>query len=192
MGERDPLRRAARYRVERLAAQDGGPDRAQQPAGDERPAAETSGGDGSGGQLSAGVTGPPQAVGRMERRGTWVDVLVDQAIARGEFDHLEYSGKPLPHLGSGHDPDWWLRSYVEREQVSGVLPEALQLRADAERLLGRLDAQRSEERVRELLEEFNARVVAARRQLLGGPPVVTPLRDVEAEVAAWRDRRRTR
>jgi hypothetical protein len=43
--------------------------------------------------------------------------------------------------------------------------------------------------VRDLLESFNKRVVAARRQLQGGPPVITPLRDVEAEVSAWRERR---
>ena len=48
---------------------------------------------------------------------------------------------------------------------------------------------RSEARVREAVTELNARIVEARRQLLGGPPVVTPLRDVEAEVAAWRARR---
>ena len=40
--------------------------------------------------------------------------------------------------------------------------------------------------MREVLVEFNARIVAARRQLMGGPPVVTPLRDVEREVSAWR------
>ena len=39
------------------------------------------------------------------------------------------------------------------------------------------------------VDEFNARIVSARRQLMGGPPVVTPLRDVEREVAAWRARR---
>ena len=36
------------------------------------------------------------------------------------------------------------------------------------------------------------RVVDARRQLTGGPPVVTPTRDVEAEVEAWRERREDR
>ncbi len=40
------------------------------------------------------------------------------------------------------------------------------------------------------MADFNRRVVEARRQLQGGPPVVTPTRDAEAEVAAWRDRRR--
>ena len=46
--------------------------------------------------------------------------------------------------------------------------------------------------MREALDDFNRRVIEARRQLLGGPPVVTPTRDVEAEVAAWRERRDAR
>lgn len=184
----DPARRAARYRTDRLEAHDvaapTGP--REQGAADERTSDSVEGGTATGDRATGG---PPQAVGRMERRAGWVDVLVDQAIARGEFDHLPLAGKPLPNLGR-HDPDWWLKAYVERERITGVLPEALQLRADAERLHDRLDKMRSEARVREALTEFNRRIVDARRQLLGGPPVVTPLRDVEAEVAAWRDRRR--
>jgi hypothetical protein len=35
-------------------------------------------------------------------------------------------------------------------------------------------------------------VIDARRQLTGGPPVVTRPRDVDAEIAAWRERRATR
>jgi len=46
--------------------------------------------------------------------------------------------------------------------------------------------------VRRELEGFNKRVVETRRQLQGGPPVVTPTRDVDAEVAAWRERRTAR
>ena len=45
-----------------------------------------------------------------------------------------------------------------------------------------------EARVREVLDDFNHRVREARRQLLGGPPVITRPRDVEAELAAWRTR----
>ncbi len=46
--------------------------------------------------------------------------------------------------------------------------------------------------MREFVEDFNRRVIEARRQLLGGPPVVTPTRDVDAEVRAWRARRAER
>jgi hypothetical protein len=37
--------------------------------------------------------------------------------------------------------------------------------------------------------DFNARVIDARRQLQGGPPVVTKTRDVDAEVQRWLERR---
>ena len=117
----------------------------------------------------------------MENRHLWVDVVIDQAIARGEFDDLPLAGKPIPGIAR-HDPDWWLKALIEREQISGVLPEAIQLRKDDAVLAERLDALHTEDDVRAAVEEFNARIVSARRQLMGGPPVVTPLRDVEREV----------
>ncbi|MGW2092469.1 hypothetical protein [Promicromonospora sukumoe] len=49
-----------------------------------------------------------------------------------------------------------------------------------------------EERVREIVTEFNARVVDARRQLQGGPPIVTPTRDVDEQVRRWQERRAAR
>ncbi|PJI84867.1 DUF1992 domain-containing protein [Luteimicrobium subarcticum] len=122
-------------------------------------------------------------------KARWVDHVVEDAIARGEFDDLPLQGKPIPSLGTHHDPDWWVKQLVEREHVTGVLPEALQLRTDDARLDAHLDRERTEAGVRAQVEEFNRRIVEARRQLLGGPPVVTPLRDVETEVERWRSRR---
>ncbi|MBU4335744.1 MAG: DUF1992 domain-containing protein [Actinobacteria bacterium] len=184
MSTRDPRRRAASYRVEHPEADDG--DACDGGARDGGARDGEAGGDGA-----RTPAGPPQATGRMETRGVWVDHLVDEAIRRGEFDDLPLAGKPIPGLGPVHDPDWWLKGLVRREHVGGdgVLPEALALRGLDERLDARLDGLRHEDRVRAVVQEFNDRVVAARRQLTGGPPVVTPLRDVEAEVAAWRDRR---
>jgi hypothetical protein len=46
--------------------------------------------------------------------------------------------------------------------------------------------------VRRTVEDFNKRVVEARRQLQGGPPVVTKTRDVDEEVERWRGRLRER
>ncbi|MFD6091046.1 DUF1992 domain-containing protein [Oerskovia sp. NPDC060338] len=175
MSEDDPVRRAAQYRVDREAAREAAEDTQEHGSEDEG-------------------TEPPRTAGPrlpLENRGQWVDELVRQAMARGEFDDLPLAGKPIPGLGSHHDPDWWLKNLVEREQITGVLPPA-QLRADDARLRDQLDRQFSEESVREVVEEFNARVVDARRQLLGGPPVVTPLRDVEEEVSLWRERRTAR
>ena len=129
---------------------------------------------------------------RLEYQARWVDLQVQRAIERGEFDNLPGTGKPIPDLDTTHDPDWWLKRFIEREQITGVLPPALSLRVEDAKLNDILDAQSSERRVRELLDDFNARIVSARRQLQGGPPVITPTRDVDAEVAAWRLRRQAR
>jgi hypothetical protein len=125
---------------------------------------------------------------RLEYQARWVDLQVQRAIERGEFDNLPGTGKPIEDLGTTHDPDWWLKRFIERERITGVLPPALSLRVEDARLGSVLDAERTERRVRDIVEDFNARVVAARRQLQGGPPVITRTRDVDAEVEAWRQR----
>ncbi|QGG43226.1 DUF1992 domain-containing protein [Aeromicrobium yanjiei] len=109
----------------------------------------------------------------------------------GEFDNLPGAGKPIPGIDRPHDPDWWLKRLVEREKIS-VLPPALALRTEDARLDEVLDRESVEDGVRRLVEDFNARIIDARRQLQGGPPVITALRDVDVEVEAWARRRRVR
>ncbi|WP_261165343.1 DUF1992 domain-containing protein [Microbacterium sp. Marseille-Q6965] len=127
-----------------------------------------------------------------EERAAVVEQAVQQAIRRGEFDNLPGAGKPLEGLGERHDPDWWVRRKIEREQLTGLGPPALALRVEHAEFAERLDALSHERDVREYVDDFNARVRQARLQLLGGPPVVTPEHDVEAELAAWRERRAAR
>jgi hypothetical protein len=130
---------------------------------------------------------------RLEHQTQWVDLQVRQAVERGDFDRLPGAGKPLRGLDGGHDPNWWVKRLVEREQIGdAVLPPALSLRKEANELLDRIDRETTELGVRRLVSDFNQRVVEARRQLLGGPPVVTRTRDVELEVRGWRDRRAER
>ncbi|MGN6253240.1 MAG: DUF1992 domain-containing protein [Marmoricola sp.] len=130
------------------------------------------------------------AAARAAHQASWVDQQIRIAMERGDFDNLPGAGKPLKDLGSQHDPDWWLKKLIEREQVSGVLPPALALRKEDAELGATLDREWSEDEVRRQLEDFNRRVIEARRQLQGGPPVITKLRDVDAEVRAWRERKR--
>src|SRR6478735_1868496 len=137
-------------------------------------------------------TGADSAAARVQHQTRWVDLQIKQAMERGEFDDLPGAGKPLGDLGSPYDRDWWLKKLIEREQITGVLPPALGLRKEDAELEALLDRQAREKDVRELLEDFNRRVIEARRQLQGGPPVVTPTRDVDAEVAEWAERRRAR
>ena len=124
-------------------------------------------------------------------RAAYVEVVIEQAIRRGDFDDLPGAGKPL-QLGDPHDRDWWIRRKIQAEQLTGLGPPALALRVEHAEMDARLDTLTREADVREQIEDFNSRVIEARRQLLGGPPVVTPTRDVDAEVAAWRQRRAAR
>jgi hypothetical protein len=128
----------------------------------------------------------------MEARAQYVELSIQQAMRRGDFDNLPGAGKPIPNLGQIHDPDWWIREKIERENITGIGPPALTLRTEDANLDSRVDKAASETAVRELLTDFNARVIAARRQLQGGPPVVTAPRDVELDVERWRERRTER
>ena len=97
-----------------------------------------------------------------------VEKAIREAQERGEFDNLPGAGKPLKDLGDTDDPMWWLRKYVEREQLdmTGALPPALQLRKEAASYPESLADLRTEAAVRHVLEDFNARV---RRERLRPP-----------------------
>lgn len=127
-----------------------------------------------------------------ENQHEFVETAIQLAIRRGEFDDLPGAGKPIEGLGTHHDPDWWIRRKIETENLSGLGPPAILLRTEDRELDANLDRLGRESDVRDVLEDFNARIIAARRQLQGGPPVVTKTRDVDAEVEAWRERRAAR
>ena len=129
----------------------------------------------------------------MRDKEGWVELQVQEAIRRGDFDDLPGAGKPIPDLGDTHDRDWWIKRLVEREKITGVLPAPLQLRKDDAELDAELDRHHSESEVRELVEDFNARVMHARYTPRDNqPPLVTMPRDVELTIAAWAERRAER
>ena len=136
-------------------------------------------------------TGQAAAARRMQDQAKWVEQQIRQAVQRGDFEDLPGYGKPIEGLGTQHDPDWWLKQLVQREQIS-VLPPALQIRKDDDELDALLDRIAVEAEVRRVVEEFNERVRRARIQPLGGPPMITQERDVDAEIAAWEARRADR
>jgi len=131
------------------------------------------------------------AAQRLEQQTLWVDMQVRRAMARGDFDNLPGAGKPLK-LPAQHDPDWWVKRLIDREKLSGIAPPAIGLRREDAELDVTLDREATEAGVRRIVDDFNRRVVEARRQLLGGPPVVTKTRDPEVEVERWRARRTAR
>lgn len=137
-------------------------------------------------------TGRSAAAARVQHQTQWVELQLQRARERGDFDDLRGMGEPIPDLGREHDPDWWVKRLVERENVTGVLPPALQLRKDDAELDGLLDFLTAEAEVRREVTDFNDRVRRALYGNPGGPPLITRPRDVEAEVAAWRGRRQAR
>lgn len=171
----DPRLDAARYRAMQAAREHGFDDEAGDPS-----AAET-----ADAARTAATPGPSE-------RAMYVESAIQQAIRRGDFDDLPGYGKPLEGLGDHHDPDWWIRRKIQTEKLTGLGPPALQLRVEHAEFEDRVDALRREQEVREYVTDFNRRIIEARRQLLGGPPVVTPMRDEDAEVAAWHHRRQAR
>jgi Domain of unknown function (DUF1992) len=168
----DPQRAAWQYRLDRLA-------REEAIARGEEPDV-------------ADMAPEPARPSTQAERSAYVENAIQQAIRRGEFDNLPGAGRPLEGLTGQHDPDWWIRRKIEREQLSGLGPPALTLRVENAELEAQLDRMHRESEVREAVEDFNRRVIEARRQLLGGPPVVTPTRDAGGEVRAWHERREAR
>ena len=126
-------------------------------------------------------------------RESWVDRQIREARERGEFDNLPGTGKPLGDLGDPNDPDWWVRNYIKREKldISGALPTPLALRKEAASFPESLADVRSEDQVREILEDFNHRVKIDRlRPAVGNlPPLLARTVDVDEVVDQWRELR---
>jgi Domain of unknown function (DUF1992) len=114
-----------------------------------------------------------------------VERRIREAVERGEFDALPGAGRPLDLHDAG-DPDWWIKRYTRREGIdlSQALPPPLALRREAEGFPESLLDLTSEEQVRAVLADFNARVRTAwlRPSRL---PVHPYLVDVDDVVARW-------
>ena len=126
-------------------------------------------------------TGRNAAAVRMQHQASWVDQQIRVAMAKGEFDDLPGRGQPIRDLGSQHDPDWWVKRLVEREQITGVLPPSLQLRKEDAELDARLDR---------LAVESEVTTRARRLQRAGHPGPLLPRRGPAAGHDAARGRRR--
>jgi hypothetical protein len=120
---------------------------------------------------------------------SWVERQIRAAQERGEFDDLPGAGKPLPGLTGLYDEMWWVKQVAERERVS-VLPPMLALRKEAEDLLDSLEGVASEASVRDLVDDYNARVVEAIRRPQDGPLSAVARRlDIDEVLAEWSRRR---
>lgn len=127
---------------------------------------------------------------RGNRNESTSERLIREATERGEFENLSGAGKPLRNLGRRQD---WVSDWVQREDLSGVLPPEMALRREAERIVETVELERTEDRVREVVAELNRRI----REMRLRPPSghhrgpESFLRTVSAErvVAEWQQRR---
>src|SRR3546814_16291432 len=125
---------------------------------------------------------PPHYVSSVEK-------AIREAQQRGDFDNLPGAGKPLD-LRDANDPDWWIKRYAARENLDlgGALPGALALRKEAATYPDSLTDVTTEQNVREIIEDYNRRVLADRLRPAVGklPPMLAKTLDVDDMVEAWR------
>jgi hypothetical protein len=118
-----------------------------------------------------------------------VDRQIREAIERGEFDNLPGQGRPIKGLNGRDDENWWVKAYLEREQLPLPLPPALALRKEVKALPETLADIADEASVREIVTDLNHRIAESHRRRLDGPPIVIGVVNVERAVAEWRRRR---
>jgi hypothetical protein len=119
---------------------------------------------------------------------TWVEQQIARSMASGEFDNLPGAGKPL-RIPSGDDSMVeWVVAKARQENIDlfGMLPPGLALRKERDDLPRRAAALPSEDAVRALAEDYDARVRAFwRRPQESRWSPVPGLCDVEELVAEW-------
>ena len=119
---------------------------------------------------------------------TWVESQISQGLARGDFEGLAGTGKPLPRRGREETAYDWAVEKARREGVDtgAMLPPGLALRRERDELPARVVGLESEGAVRALAEDYNARVEAFwRRPQESRWAPVPGLADVEALVTGW-------
>ena len=120
--------------------------------------------------------------------GAWVERQIREAAERGAFDNLPGAGKPIADLDKPHDELWWVKDKLRRENLS-YLPPTIALRRQAEDALAAAYQARSEDQVRRIVADINARIVDGNRKAASGPPLNLVPFDTERVVRTWRERR---
>lgn len=122
----------------------------------------------------------------------WVEAQIRRAQNQGEFDDLPGTGKPIPKLADPHDADWWVKDFLRREKIEAdvLLPPAMLLRKEKQRIPETVEKFRTEREVRDYLEDLNKRILVNIRDSTG-PVVPVGQVDEEEVVRQWRERRPT-
>jgi hypothetical protein len=118
----------------------------------------------------------------------WVEQQIRIAEQDGAFQDLPGKGKPIPNIDRPQHEMTWVVDKLRRENVdvACALPPALALAKEAEVLPARLLEQRTEPRVRAVVEELNTRIRHAQRQPQDGPPFRVRTVNVDDAISQWR------
>lgn len=87
----------------------------------------------------------------------WVERVIRDAEAAGEFDDLVGTGKPIDDLDRHYEPAWWARRFIERQ---GRNDAAADVAARLRRELPHVLADRDEGTVRKRLEAYHDEIVS--------------------------------
>jgi hypothetical protein len=119
--------------------------------------------------------------------GDWVEQQLQEAQRRGDFEDLAGEGKPIPKLADPHDPDWWVKDFLRREQIEAdaLLPPTVLLRKEKARIAETVAKMRTEDEVRDYLEDLNKRILVQVRDATG-PVIPVGKMDEEAVIEQWR------
>jgi len=117
----------------------------------------------------------------------WVEKQIRDGMARGEFDDLPGTGKPLPGIDEPHDELWWVREKLKREEVS-YLPPQLEIRVELDAARAKISRATTEADVRRLVADINARIRHVNMTVVTGPPTTVMPLDVEDVLERWRQR----
>jgi hypothetical protein len=116
---------------------------------------------------------------------TWIEAQIRVATEAGAFADLPGAGKPLPNLGQEHDPLWWVKQLVQREQIS-MLPPSLELLRKVETELAGIEKLHDEATVRHRIVALNVEIAKVNATVVEGPPTRLGTLDVDQVLARWR------
>ena len=122
---------------------------------------------------------------------SWTEEQIREAEREGAFERLPGEGKPLPDAYKPYDPDWWIKSLVQREKIS-ILPPALEARQKVARALTRIAEMAEESSVRQEIAALNIELARLNSGAATGPATHIGRLDVGTVLQRWQKARRGR
>lgn len=119
---------------------------------------------------------------------SFIDRQIRAAQEAGQFDRLPGHGKPIPGLHGTDDEMWWVRQFLQREQIS-LLPATLEIRLEAEKALAEIAGLADEDAVRRRLDAINAKIRKVNATAIDGPASSLSPLDAEEVLRHWREGR---